>query len=128
MRPRNRSHSGRGDGSFTARARVSSYGSAAALILAGLLCAALVSGGVGQLLAIGLVGVGLVLVVSLVFMEVGLSEDRERERDRTRLDVSDQARLEPPGRARSAPPAPPHRRSLRPRGLDRQRGERRRLR
>ena len=40
-------------------------------------------GGTGPLLALSLVGVGLVALISLVFMEVGLSEDRERERLRS---------------------------------------------
>ncbi len=57
------------------------FGSAAALILAGILAAILIGDGTGQLLAIVLIGLGLVLATSLVFLEVGLSEDRERTRE-----------------------------------------------
>jgi hypothetical protein len=57
------------------------FGSAAALILAGILAAILIGDGTGQLLALVLIGLGLVLATSLVFLEVGLSEDRERMRE-----------------------------------------------
>ena len=94
---------------MTARARILAYGSAALLIVAGAICAAAVGGTTGQVLATVLIGLGFIGIAGLVFLEVGLSEDRERERE---------------GR-------PQGRRSLRlkrPRGgLGRMRGERRRL-
>jgi hypothetical protein len=65
--------------SMARRSRILAFGSASALILAGTVCAVLVGDGVGQILALVLVGTGLVLATSLVFLEVGLSEDRERE-------------------------------------------------
>jgi hypothetical protein len=94
------------------RSRVSAYGGAGVLVLAGVACAALVPGATGEAIAMALVGVGLVGVVSLVFLEIGLSEDRERAR-----------RPPPPA---SKPPARPARPRLR--RPDRMRGQRRRLR
>lgn len=95
---------------MTARDRIVAYGLAALLIVAGAVCAAAVGGQTGELLALVLIGLGFVAITGLAFLEVGLSEDRERERE---------------GRARE-------RRSLRlkrpRRRLDRMRGERRRLR
>jgi len=67
---------------MTRQDRFLSFGLAAALVVAGAVCAALISGGPGQILALALIGVGLVLATSLVFLEVGLSEDRERARER----------------------------------------------
>jgi hypothetical protein len=135
MRRRNRSRTELRDGTFTTRGRMSAYGSAITLILAGLVCAGLVPGDPGQLLAIGLVGIGCVVLVSVVFMEIGFSEDRDRaQAGRDRLDGADRDLADPvafghAGPARSGPartgPAP-HRRA--PRSLARQRGERRRLR
>jgi hypothetical protein len=63
---------------LSGRARVRAYGGAGALVVAGALCGVLISGLVGTLLAMMLVGSGLVVAVSLVFYEVGLSEDRIR--------------------------------------------------
>ncbi len=95
---------------MTARARLVAYGSAVLLIVAGAVCAATVSGVTGEVLALVLIGVGFVAITGLVFLEVGLSEDRERERA---------------GRARGRRSP----RLKRPRaGLDRMRGKRRRLR
>jgi hypothetical protein len=90
--------------------RVVSFGSAALAIIAGIVCAAVVGGGTGQILALVLIGIGLVVATSLVFLEVGLSEDRDRARVATR----------------GKRPAMPTR-GERPR-LQRSRGHRRRLR
>jgi hypothetical protein len=49
------------------------------LVVAGLACAGFVPGLLGGALATALIGIGLVLATSLVFFEIGLSEDRERE-------------------------------------------------
>jgi hypothetical protein len=51
------------------------------LVLAGGICAALIQGLIGQLLTIVLISAGLGAIVLLLFLEVGLSEDRERARD-----------------------------------------------
>ena len=92
---------------MTRRSRIVGFGSAALLILAGGVSAAVFGGGLGQILALVLIGLGCVEAVSLVFAEVGFSEDRERAREAARA-----AR-------RSARQAP--------RRLDRMRGRRRRL-
>jgi NADH:ubiquinone oxidoreductase subunit 6 (subunit J) len=58
-----------------------------ALALVGAVLLALAGGStVGVVIAIVLLGSAAVLVVSLVFYEVGLSEDRAREADRLRRD------------------------------------------
>lgn len=93
---------------MTTRARILSFGSAGALVIAGTVCAVFVSGGAGAMLALVLIGLGFVMATGLVFLEVGLSEDRQLARDR-------QSRL---------PPRP--RRIVRPK-LERSRGHRRRL-
>jgi hypothetical protein len=101
------------------RARIAGYGAVALLLLAGVACAVLVPGGTGPLLALSLVGVGLVALISMVFMEVGLSEDRERER----IQAQGQGQRQGQGQAR-----PAGRRRLQAARLDRMRGRRRRLR
>jgi hypothetical protein len=85
----------------TRRTRILRYGAAIALALVGVACGALISGTAGGTAATVLVGIGLVGVVSLLFYEVGLTEDRDRERTRRRLDREDAA---PPSRNG----APPH--------------------
>jgi hypothetical protein len=90
------------------RSRIIGFGSAALLVLAGAVCAVAVGGGLGSILALVLISLGCVDAVSLVFAEVGFSEDRERAREAERA-----AR----GSARPAP-----------RRLDRMRGRPRRLR
>jgi len=59
---------------------VLAFGSAALLTLIGVLCAIVIRGLTGQLLTMVLVSLGLGGVVLLVFLEVGLSEDRELAR------------------------------------------------
>ena len=71
----------RGEG-LTRRWRGLRYGAALGLVLVGVACGATIPGTVGGTLATGLIGVGLVGALSLVFYEVGLSEDRDRARDR----------------------------------------------
>lgn len=66
---------------MTKRSRISAFGFAALLVVAGGVGAAVFSGTLGQALALVLIGVGFVLATSLVFLEVGLSEDRERARE-----------------------------------------------
>jgi len=93
------------------RSRIVGFGSAALLVVAGIACAFAFSGGLAQNLAFVLVALGLVLATSLVFYEVGLTEDRAR------------AREEEEKRRKPRPPAPSARRPL-----DRMRGRSRRLR
>jgi len=90
------------------RGRFIAYGSAVILVAFGTAGAVAVAGVTGQVLAMALIGSGLVILTGLVFMEVGLSEDRERERDLRR----------------SSPPAPVPRRRLEPTHRPRLRGTR----
>ncbi len=93
------------------RSRIVGFGSAALLVLAGAVCAAVVGGELGEILALVLISLGFVDAVSLVFLEVGLSEDRERAREEAvRVRRHERAKRRSPSR------------------LDRMRGRRRRLR
>ena len=55
------------------RARVLSFGSAAALVVAGAICSALIGGSTGDALAIALITLGLGAALLLIFLEVGLA-------------------------------------------------------
>jgi hypothetical protein len=66
------------------RSRNSWIAAAAALVVAGILCALLLDGTAAGVVSILLIGVGLVLAVALVFLAIGLSEDRERAADEER--------------------------------------------
>lgn len=66
------------------RTRILAFGSAAVLVVAGAISAVLTRGLVGDVVAIALVSAGLGGAVLLVFLEVGLSEDRERAREEER--------------------------------------------
>jgi len=66
---------------MTRRSRIVGFGSAALLVVAGGVSAAVFSPGLGEDLALVLISLGTILAVSLVFLEVGLSEDRERARE-----------------------------------------------
>jgi hypothetical protein len=63
------------------RSRIVGFGSAGLLVLAGVISAVALSAGLGEVLALVLISLGAILAVSLVFLEVGLSEDRERARE-----------------------------------------------
>jgi hypothetical protein len=63
------------------RTRIRVYGSILAAIVAGGLCRVVVGGFAADLVAITVISLGLGAIVLLVFFEVGLSEDRERERE-----------------------------------------------
>jgi hypothetical protein len=63
------------------RSRIVGFGSAGLLVVAGIACAFAFSGSLGQNVAFVLVALGLVLATSLVFYEVGLTEDRARSRE-----------------------------------------------
>jgi hypothetical protein len=118
------------------RARIRAYGSAGLTIVAGTVCAVAVGGGLGDVLALALVGIGLVVITSLAFLEVGLSEDRARGIEQRRArDTAEQRRVRDTERRRgreyrSAPRASVPRPDRRVRGgpLGRMRGQRRKLR
>jgi hypothetical protein len=79
------------------RARVLAFGSAAALVVVGSICAVLVGGTAGEAIAIGAITVGLGAIVLLLFLEVGLSEERElaREERRRQRAADSKRRLRP---------------------------------
>ena len=72
-----------------------------ALIVAGGICAALLAGLTAQILTIVLLSLGLGGAVLLVFLEVGLGEDRERAAQEAQRRSSERRRAE---RRRSLPP------------------------
>jgi hypothetical protein len=98
------------------RTRTLRYGAALAVALVGVACGALIPGTAGGTAATVLVGLGLVGVVSLIFYDVGLTEDRDRAREARRA--------EPPPKDK---PRSNHQEG-RSRIADRRRGQRRRLR
>lgn len=69
---------------MSARSRILAFGSAAVLVIAGVACAVLVEGVAGEVLTIVLISGGLAGSLLLVFLEVGLSEERELARDEER--------------------------------------------
>ena len=86
---------------MSTRSRIIASASAVGLIVAGVACAALVGGSTGPILAIVLIGGAFVLGTSLVFFEVGLSEDRaraleQRRASRTHPDQTPRRRLQRP--------------------------------
>ena len=82
------------------RSRIVAFGTAALIVLAGILAAVFVSGETGQIVAMVLIGLGLVLATSLVFLEVGLSEDRELAREAKRRQRPRRAQRSSLGRMR----------------------------
>ena len=66
---------------MTPRLRIAAFGSAAALVIAGLACSILVAGVTGEVLAVVLMSVGFAGGVLLLFLEVGLGEERDLARD-----------------------------------------------
>ncbi len=80
------------------RRRTLAFGSAAVLVVAGGVCAAAVDGVIGEVLTIILISGGLAGVLLLVFLEIGLGEERdlardERRRRRRALDAGRRGRL-----------------------------------
>jgi hypothetical protein len=65
----------------SARSRLIAFGTAGVLAVAGIVVAVLTSGTGGQIVAIVLLSIGFGGAVLLVFLEVGLSEDRARARE-----------------------------------------------
>ncbi len=116
---------------MTRRTRLLRYGASIAVALVGVVCGVVIPGSAGGTAATVLVGIGLVGVVSLIFYEVGLTEDRERAAERgtgvgTELpprDAGEETKLPP-----RDPGGPGEHQGGRVRPLDRRRGQRRRLR
>jgi hypothetical protein len=90
------------------RERAAAFSLAGLFVLAGAACAALVSGVVGEVLTIVLISAGLAGALLLVFLEIGLSEERdnarEEERRRRRVLRGLEARRGAPWRRRRRPP------------------------
>jgi len=88
---------------MTARNRLLWFGGSGLVIVLGVVAGALIGGVTGEALMIALVSVGGIAIVSLVFFEVGLSEDRERERETVAArerDPVERIRRRPPLRRR----------------------------
>jgi len=85
---------------MSSRNRVLSFGGSALVIVLGGVIALVVHGITGEAVSLALVSLGSIAIVSLVFLEVGLSEDRERERERS--DARERSRR-PPLRRRRRP-------------------------
>lgn len=88
------------------RWRALAFGSAAALVAAGALCAVVIGGLTGQVLAITLITVGLGGALLLLFLEVGLSEDRARAREEEERRRRRAAKRVDPGRRVRLPRRP----------------------
>jgi len=84
------------------RLRALSFGAGALLLVAGAIAGAVIGGVAGEAIAISLVSLGGIAIVSLVFLEVGLSEDRDRARE--------EAQRRPPRTLPSRPARLPRRR------------------
>ena len=66
------------------RARTAAFSLAGLFVLAGAACAALVGGVAGEVLTIVLISAGLAGALLLVFLEIGLGEERENAREEQR--------------------------------------------
>jgi hypothetical protein len=77
------------------RTRILAFSGAGVLVLAGALCAALVSGAVGEVLTIVLMSIGFGGALLLVFLEIGLGEERELDRERKLREQREQRILRP---------------------------------
>ena len=86
---------------MSTRARILGFGSAALLVVAGIVCAIFVPDGTGEVLILALRGTGLSGATSLAFLAVGLSEDRERARELERRGESGPEHVEPPRLSRT---------------------------
>jgi hypothetical protein len=95
------------------RTRIALFGSAGVLVVAGGACAALVGGVAGEVLTIVLISGGLAGGLLLVFLEIGLEEERDlardQERRRTRTNMDARERKSPQTGARTRLPRWPRR-------------------
>jgi hypothetical protein len=87
------------------RSRILGFGSAALLVAAGVVCVVTLGGGTDDdLVGLILISLGVVEATSLVFLEVGFSEDHERAREEAAKDKAarEQAAREEAARVRAA--------------------------
>lgn len=68
------------------------------MVVVGIVLALLTTSEGGQLTAFSLIGLGVIFITAFAFLEVGLSEDRERAREQRRA-----ARGQQPSSPRSSP-------------------------
>jgi hypothetical protein len=78
----------------SSRSRKLGFGSAALLVIAGAICAVLVAGVVGEVLTFLLISLGLCGALLLVFLEIGLGEERDLAREQHRRDDREQRLFE----------------------------------
>lgn len=86
---------------MTPRTRVAAFSCTGVLVLAGALCAALVGGLAGELLALVLMSAGLGGALLLVFLEIGLGEERDLQREAEQRRERERRRLVDRGRRRT---------------------------
>ena len=67
---------------MTPRNRLLSFGACVLALVLAAIAGPLLGGITGEAVAIALASIGAIGIVSLIFLEVGLSEDRERARER----------------------------------------------
>ena len=70
------------------------FGATGVLVIAGVLCAVLIAGVVGEVLAIALAGLGLTGALLLVFLEIGLDEERDLAQEQRQRDKRERLALE----------------------------------
>lgn len=75
------------------------YWSAILVVVIGIICGATIPGTLGGTVCTAIVGVGLVTIVTMVFYDVGLSEDRDREAERRRRRLDEDRRANRPSEA-----------------------------
>ncbi|HUH81932.1 MAG TPA: hypothetical protein VLZ06_11460 [Solirubrobacteraceae bacterium] len=79
---------------MSSRSRKWAFGTAGALVVAGACCAAFVSGVLGEVLTIVLISGGLCAALLLLFLEVGLDEERDLEREQRLREARDKRTLQ----------------------------------
>ena len=89
---------------MTKRGRILSYGSIVVVILLAGLCRLLFDGFAVEVAALSVMSLGLGAILLLVFYEVGLSEDKEREREEAAKRRRAPVHQPPPGRMRPRRP------------------------
>jgi len=85
------------------RNRLLSFGACALVLVLAAIAGPAIGGITGEAVAIALACIGGIAIVSLVFLEIGLSEDRERAATRGRDAAPAKRRLRPPPRRRRRP-------------------------
>jgi hypothetical protein len=75
------------------RSRIIVLGAVGVVVIAGILCAILVTGIEGEILTIALLSLGLAGAVLLVFLEIGLGEERDLAKQQERRVAREHGRL-----------------------------------